>query len=447
MEPSSRVVARRGPSSVDQPLFRQEAVAAQQTQWLGTVLLAPSISYKLFALFATITAAAIIAFLTLGDYTRKERVQGWLVPDQGLIRIFAPQASVIKDVSVKDGQRVEQGDPLVILSTELESESLGATQEEVTRRLRSRRDSLIEERRRKDTVHAQTTMSIKSRLAALDTEKDHRDRELEVQRQRVELATANVERLLDLRERGLIAGQRWQQVEDERLDHLARQESLERERAEADQTWLTLKAEQNSLPFNHQIEIAKIDRDIAALEQEIAEAEARRRIVITAPETGLITAVQAKRGDSAQPDVPLVSIIPAGSTLQAQLYLPTRARGFIKPGQRVLLRYQAFPYQKFGHHEGWIARIAQAAIMPDELARRLPASADLLSRAEAGPVYPVTVALSSQTATAYGEAVPLQPGMQLEADVQIETRRLVEWMFEPLYTLTGRMQTGEGDQG
>ncbi|MEM8949183.1 MAG: HlyD family efflux transporter periplasmic adaptor subunit [Pseudomonadota bacterium] len=447
MEPSSRVVARRGPSSVDQPLFRQEAVAAQQTQWLGTVLLAPSISYKLFALFATITAAAIIAFLTLGDYTRKERVQGWLVPDQGLIRIFAPQASVIKDVSVKDGQRVEQGDPLVILSTELESESLGATQEEVTRRLRSRRDSLIEERRRKDTVHAQTTMSIKSRLAALDTEKDHRDRELEVQRQRVELATANVERLLDLRERGLIAGQRWQQVEDERLDHLARQESLERERAEADQTWLTLKAEQNSLPFNHQIEIAKIDRDIAALEQEIAEAEARRRIVITAPETGLITAVQAKRGDSAQPDVPLVSIIPAGSTLQAQLYLPTRARGFIKPGQRVLLRYQAFPYQKFGHHEGRIARIAQAAIMPDELARRLPASADLLSRAEAGPVYPVTVALSSQTATAYGEAVPLQPGMQLEADVQIETRRLVEWMFEPLYTLTGRMQTGEGDQG
>ncbi|MEM7044701.1 MAG: HlyD family efflux transporter periplasmic adaptor subunit, partial [Pseudomonadota bacterium] len=294
---------------------------------------------------------------------------------------------------------------------------------------------------------AQTTLSIKSRLVALDIEKNHRDKELEVQRQRVELATANVERLIDLRERGLIAGQRWQQVEDERLDHLARLESLERERAEADQTWLTLKAEQNSLPFNHQIEIARIDRDIAALEQEIAEAEARRRIVITAPETGIITAVQAKLGDSAQTDVPLVSIIPDGSTLQAQLYLPTRARGFIKPGQRVLLRYQAFPYQKFGHHEGQIVGIAQAAIMPEELARRLPASADLLSRAEAGPVYPVTVALSSQTATAYGESVPLQPGMQLEADVQIETRRLVEWMFEPLYTLTGRMQTADGGQG
>ncbi|MEM7045857.1 MAG: biotin/lipoyl-binding protein, partial [Pseudomonadota bacterium] len=257
MEPTSRAVARRGSSKVDQPLFRSEAVAAQQTQWLGTVLLAPSISHKLFALFAAITAAAIIAFLVLGDYTRKERVQGWLVPDQGLIRIFAPQASVIKNVSVNDGQRVEQGDPLLVLSTELQSETLGATQEEVTRHLRSRRDSLIEERQRKDAVHAQTTLSIKSRLVALDIEKNHRDKELEVQRQRVELATANVERLIDLRERGLIAGQRWQQVEDERLDHLARLESLERERAEADQTWLTLKAEQNSLPFNHQIEIAR----------------------------------------------------------------------------------------------------------------------------------------------------------------------------------------------
>ncbi len=447
MEPSARAIARREPSRVDQPLFRPEAVTAQQTQWLGTVLLAPSISHKLFALFAAITAVAIIAFLVLGDYTRKERVQGWLVPDQGLIRIFAPQASVIKNVSIEDGQSVKQGDPLFVLSTELESESLGATQEEVTRRLRSRRDSLIQERRRKDVIHVQTTMSIKRRILALDIERDHRDRELNVQRQRVELATANVERLIDLRERGLIAGQRWQQVEDERLDHLARLESLERERAEADQTWLTLRAERNSLPFNHQIEIARIDRDIAALEQELAEAEARRRIVITAPEAGVITAVQAKRGDSAQPDVPLVSIIPAGSTLQAQLYLPTRARGFVKPGQRVLLRYQAFPYQKFGHHEGRIARIAQAAIMPEELARRLPANAGLMSGDGAGPVYPVTVALISQAATAYGESVPLQPGMQLEADVQIETRRLVEWMFEPLYTLTGRMQTAEGGEG
>ena len=48
---------------------------------------------------------------------------------------------------------------------------------------------------------------------------------------------------------------------------------------------------------------------------------------------------------------------------------------------------------------------------------------------------------SDQTITAYGEAIPLQSGMQLEADIQIETRSLIEWVFDPLYTLIGRAGT------
>ena len=447
-QPSQRLV-ERSRSDVDQPLFRQEAIAEQRTQWLGTVLLAPGISHKLFALFAAVAAAAILGFLFYGDYTRKERIQGWLVPDQGLIRVFAQQASVITELKVEDGDEVARGEPLLVLSTELQSETVGATLEEVTRRLRSRRDSLLEERGRKEAIHRRTMTSIESRLVVLDIEKQHRDREIDVQQQRVELAESNVERLKQLRERGLIAGQRWQQVEDERLDNLSRLEALERERAEADQQWLTLRAEQDSLPLNNQIELAKIDRDIASLEQELAEAEARRRIVIPAPESGTVTSIQVKRGGTAQPSVPLLSIIPEGSALQAELYIPTRARGFIKPGQRVLLRYQAFPYQKFGHHEGRIAKIARSAIMPDELARQLPGagSASSGSAQGSGPVYPVTVALERQTALAYGKPMPLQPGMQLEADVHIETRALFEWMLEPLFTLTGRQQDATGVSG
>jgi membrane fusion protein len=54
------------------------------------------------------------------------------------------------------------------------------------------------------------------------------------------------------------------------------------------------------------------------------------------------------------------------------------------------------------------------------------------------PFYRINVSLARQTVTAYGEAVPLQPGMLLEADVVLERRRLVEWMLEPLFTLTGK---------
>ncbi|MGH1482293.1 MAG: HlyD family secretion protein [Geminicoccales bacterium] len=445
-QPSQKLV-ERSRSEADQPLFRQEAIAEQKTAWLGTVLLAPSIPHKLFALFAIIAATAILGFLFYADYTRKERIQGWLVPDQGLIQIFAPEASVITELKVKDGDDVVKGEPLLVLSTERRSESVGATLEEVTSRLRSRRNSLIEERGQKEEIYRQSTSSLAMRLDALDIEQSHRTKEIDVQRQRIDLAEANIERLKTLRERGLVTGQRWQQVEDERLGNLSRLEALERERAGADQQWLTLKAEREGLPFNHRIDLAKIDRDIATLEQEIAEAEARRRIVIPAPEAGTVTSLQAKRGATAQPNVPLLGLIPEGSILQAELYIPNRARGFIQPGQQVLLRYHAFPYQKFGHHEGTIAKIASSAIMPDELTRQLPSSSETSASSGASPVYPVTVSLRRQTAIAYGKQVPLQPGMQLEADVHIETRPLFEWVLEPLFTLTGRQQNAEGIPG
>jgi membrane fusion protein len=54
------------------------------------------------------------------------------------------------------------------------------------------------------------------------------------------------------------------------------------------------------------------------------------------------------------------------------------------------------------------------------------------------PVYRVTVTLAKQNVIAYGEEMPLQPGMQLEADVLLESRRLVEWMLEPLYSISGK---------
>jgi membrane fusion protein len=101
-----------------------------------------------------------------------------------------------------------------------------------------------------------------------------------------------------------------------------------------------------------------------------------------------------------------------------------------------MLRYAAFPYQKFGMHEGVVASLSRSAISPSEMTQRLSGLTALYGANE--PVYQITVDLKSQSVNAYGNLVPLQPGMQLEADVLLEKRRLIEWMLEPLLTLTGK---------
>lgn len=104
------------------------------------------------------------------------------------------------------------------------------------------------------------------------------------------------------------------------------------------------------------------------------------------------------------------------------------AIGFIASGDMVLLRYQAFPYQKFGHQQGQVARISRSALSPGELG-------SLIGNAQAGePYYRVTVELARQAITAYGKEEALKPGMALDADILGERRRLIEWFIEPLYS-------------
>lgn len=417
-------------------LFRPDALAERQTQWLGTVLLAPRASHRFFAVFAAFAAAAILALLLFADFTRKARIGGWLLPHEGLVRVVAPRPGVVTGLHVREGTEVRKGDRLLTLSAELQSATLGATQAEITRRLGVRRDILIEERRKHELLLAQQQRSLADRLAALDSEHAQLKREIAIQRFRLTLAEKAETRQRSLRAQGYISEQALQQAQGARLEQGARLGALERSLISMARERLTLESELKDMPLKAQTEIAAIDRNIAAVEQELAEAEARREIIIPAPQDGTVTAILAELGGHASASVPLLSIVPAGARLEAHLYSPSRAVGFVRPGQRVLLRYQAYPYQKFGHYEGLVASVSRSAVSPGELPPQLAGLTNMYGANE--PVYRITVSLASQTVTAYGEKVPLQPGMQLEADIALEKRRLVEWVLDPLYTLTGK---------
>lgn len=418
------------------PLFRPQALAERRTRWLGTVLLAPQLSHTLFAVFAALATSAVLALLFLAEFTRTARISGWLMPDQGLLRIVAPLQGVISQLHVQEGAEVRKGQPLLVLSTELQSEAVGATREEIVRRLVSRRDSLINERALQRRLHLQELADLKGRIEALADEQVSLERERDLQRARLALAEETERRQRQLRTDGVVPVQRLEQAQKERIDEAVNLRGIERTWASLQGSRLTLEGELRNLPLKYQALAADMERSIAALEQQLAETEAQRQLVILASQDGTVTALQAEVGSSVNSSVPLMAIVPAGSKLEAQLFSPSRAIGFVLPGQRVLLRYQSFPYQKFGHHEGTVASVSRSAISPAELTQQLAGLTSLFRTDE--PVYRITVALASQAVTAYGKPVALQPGMQLEADVLIERRRLIEWILDPLFSVTGK---------
>jgi membrane fusion protein len=83
-----------------------------------------------------------------------------------------------------------------------------------------------------------------------------------------------------------------------------------------------------------------------------------------------------------------------------------------------------------------VTSVSRSAVSPSEMTQQLTGLTALYGANE--PVYRITVELKQQTVVAYGNPMPLQPGMKLEADVLLESRRLVEWMLEPLFSISGK---------
>ena len=437
----SKASAQRKIADEDEPeapakagLFRRQVLEERKTQWLGTVLLEPRLSFQIFAVVSVLLLVLVSAFLVFGSYTRKARVNGWIVPEKGLVRVFAPLPGVITAIHVREGDRVKKGMPLLAISGELTTEKLGASKAEVVERLARRRDSLNSEKQVQAALFDQQTADLDRRLATMREQKRHLAEEILLQRDRLRLAETIVRRDRTMRARDLIPLPRLEQSRQDQLDQASKLQALQRSEAGL-QTELGLaEATLHEMPFRQQTRIGEAGRNVASLEQELAEAEARRQTIITAPQDGTVSAIQAEAGGAANVNAPLLSIVPEDSKLEAHLFSPSRAIGFVQAGQHVMLRYQAFPYQKFGTYEGLVTNVSASSLSPSELPQQLSGLTSLYAANE--PVYRIIVQIDRQSVEAYGQTVPLRPGMQLEADVLQESRRLIEWVFEPVFALS-----------
>ncbi|HEY8709205.1 MAG TPA: HlyD family efflux transporter periplasmic adaptor subunit [Burkholderiaceae bacterium] len=416
-------------------LFRPEALEHRDRDWLGSIQLTRPVSLSVLTWFAVLVAASVATYLVLGEYTRKARVSGYLVPDRGVIRLVAPQPATVVESHAADGRSVHRGDVLFVLDIG-QSTLSGDTQAAVQSSLALRERSLHGAARQRTQLEQSQLDALDRQIDAMRRELDSMAVETDLQRQRLALAQQAQAQFESLRNQNFVSAAQVRAKAEEVLNVKAQLQSLERQRAAHLREIAGLQAQRRDLPLRAQAAQGEIDRDLAALAQQAAESEARQRVVVRAPEDGVLSGVLAEPGQAVTPAVALASLLPAGARLQAQLFAPSSAVGFVRADQTVELRYQAFPYQKFGLQAGEVVQVSRSPLQASELAGLLlPAAAS----AGGEPLYRITVRLDRQSVAAYGQAQALAPGMQLEADVLLDRRRLIEWLFEPVLGIAGRV--------
>ena len=416
-------------STLHHTLFRRESLQARAYAWQGR----PSLVLASPATFTTIAAVtlalAFAALIVFGGYARRVDLQGTVLPSAGLVAIAAPASGHIEALAVEDGTAVAQGTPLYTLGVDTETKN-GALQRVVADVLRSERNVLSAQIDRTSATAEQTENYLNEKMTNLRAQIEQLDWRI--------TTSAAFHQTLETEYRLFLEMLKNRQAPRNEFDN--RQQAWMRSKTELqtlDGSRLRLSSELNDA--EHQLATARNDSSnqidslkakIAEIDEKLAAGAAHGSIVIRAPRSGIVTDIVGKPGQVVKTGSPLLTIVPSEAHMQAVLRAPSSAMGFIHAGQRVLLRYSAFPYQKFGEHAGTVVSIARAAIAADEASR--PTGSSTADK-ESGPYYRVVVELDAQFVDVDGRRHALPAEMRVEAYALLDRRPLYQWILQPVY--------------
>ena len=412
-------------------LFRQEAIDAQREKFLGEATIARPVPFWVFTTLAAGTALLLIAVALWGQYTRRERVEGYLALDTGAARVLSPDAGRVTELVIKEGDEVKAGDPMATISLERSTGSGASTSEAVAQEMHSRRAILEKEQSQWRELGTQQVEQVRRRVKDLGNELTQIDREMKLQEVRIKSAKEQLDRYHGLAgEKKFVSEALVKQKQDEVTDQEIKLQTLRRQRSQVERDLSAAKMEEPAIELRSRAQIEQVSRQISELKEGLTQVEAKRETVIRAPMAGVVTNIAVNRGQSIAADSPLAMVLPKGSGLHVELLVPTRAIGFVKPGQEVVLRYEAFPYERFGQYRGVITDIGRNVWTQGDRVGPLSAKE---------PVYRVDVKLERQAVAALGQEYALRPGMLVNADLLLEKRTLLEWIFEPVMQLKDRI--------
>lgn len=404
-------------------------MANQADRLYGEVILRQSVSTRLVTLGIVAIIISVSAFVASGHYSRIEPAKGVLVPAGQSSKVYALRAGVVSALLVKDGVAVSAGQKLAAISIDQPNDD-GVRYTEDGVAAIGEQEVLARER---IGLAGQRAVSDRNRLQAtldgLIRQEANLSNELSLQGQVVASNRSMFEQLAPVVEKGFVSKF---EVERRRQNYLGAQQQEAQLRTQLDGTRAQIvqaRADLARIPLEQGAQVADAHTALQGFRQQKSRLETERAYSVTAPIAGRVTAMQASIGKTVGGQVPLMTIIPDTVKLEADVYVASRAIGFIKPGQDVRLLYDAFPYQRFGSFKGTITMVSRVIITPNEL--------DASVKVEE-PVYKVKVALGQQSVQAFGQAMPTQSGMTLTANIVLERQSFWDWLMAPLRAVTNR---------
>lgn len=412
-----------------EPLFRPEAVAYATRRLDGEVLVPARLS--VWAVLGVVTAILALGtwFAATATYARKETVVGVLSPEAGVVRAVAPRTGVVSELLVSTGDVVERNTPLARLGMPERSNDDGEAAV-LSRTLAAQRRAHVDSLAATIRLSGLDAARLEERRASLRREAESVRKQMRRQAYRVSGAARDLRRTAELVDKGHLSRSDRDAAAAVVVDARLALSALTRDAEDLEREMSDVAGRIHAIPAAVAAAQAEMEGAVAGLDERIARLSMEMEQLVASPIAGRIDAVAVRAGQSVTSGSAIAVVVPVGEDLVADLYVPSRAVAFVAPGQPLRLKYEAFPFQRYGAQDGVVADVSGTVLSPEE--------AGWTGIGLEEPVFRVRGRLGAQSLSAYGTGVPLRAGMRLTADIVVDHRTLLEWLLDPLYAVGRR---------
>ncbi|NXZ90132.1 HlyD family secretion protein [Serratia fonticola] len=414
-------------------MFRQEAIDNQKMKWRGRAILLPGIPFWVVAVLCLFFIAAFLTFIIAGTYTRRVNVTGEITTYPRAANVYSGVQGVVVKQFVIEGQLIKAGEPIYQIDVS-----------------KSTRSGVVSDNQRRDIdgqltriaqIISRLESSKKSTLNMLEKQKVqytaalHRSTDIIRRAQEgISIMKENMENYRHYQSKGLI-----------NKDQLTNQVALYYQQ-QNNLLGLSGQNEQNALQITMlesqiQTQAAEFDNQIYQMELQRYELQKERlnidtgsEIIVRALADGRVDSLSVTVGQMVNIGDSLMQVIPNEiDHYSLVIWVPNDAIPYITVGDRVNVRYEAFPAEKFGQFAGTVSVISKAPASPQEMLTYQGAPKAVL--AASIPYYKVLVSPDKQTIVYGGKYLSLENGMKAQSTLFLEKRNIYQWMLSPFYDM------------
>ncbi|MDD9651788.1 HlyD family secretion protein [Klebsiella pasteurii] len=415
-------------------LYRKEAIEYKKNHWKGKALLLAGMPAWLILTISSAFLLLLILTLRFCSYTQRIDVKGEVITLPHSINVFAPQQGFVVKKFAVTGDLVRKGTPLYELdisrSTIHGNVNISMTAA-ITEKIANAEEIIAKlQKNKEETMDALNIQLHQYSTSLKETNKMLANADIGLKKMKENLSSYD-----QYLKQGLITKDQYNYQHSLYFQQQGTYQSLISQKMQLESQLTQLKSDivTKAADFDNQVSNQK--NQINDYKNQRLESNANGNLIIKATSDGKIESVAVTAGQMVDKGSSLAQIKPTGHIEYFLiLWLPNNAIPYVRPGDTVNIRYDAFPSDKFGQFPGKILSISSVPASRQEMSEYTNVTTG--SNQQELALYKTIVKINNDKFIYNGKSLELSNGLKAQAIVFLEERPLYMWMFTPLYKIT-----------